>query len=51
MDKTFPGRSRTVSCLTEPVKQRGNDPILKKMVKSSVLFSFELDDLIKDGLV
>ena len=51
MDKTFPGRSRTVSCLTEPVKWRGNDPILKKMVKSSVLFSFELDDLIKDGLV
>ena len=51
MEKTFPGRSRTVSCLTEPVKWRGNDPILKKIAKGSVLFSFELDDLVKDGLV
>lgn len=51
MEKTFPGRSRSISCLTEPVKWRGNDPVLKKIVTGSVLFSFELDDLIKDGLV
>ena len=51
MEKTFPGRSKSISCLTEPMKWRGNDPVLKKIVKGSTLFSFELDDLIKDGLV
>lgn len=51
MENIFPGRSKSISCLTEQMKWRGNDPILKKIVKNSVLFSFELDDLIKDGLV
>jgi len=51
LEKLFPGRSRAVSCLTEPIKWRGNDNFLKGMVKRSVLLSFELDDLIKAGLV
>lgn len=51
MDKVFPGRSRSISCFTEPVKWRGNNRVLKKIVKNTVLFSFELDDLIKAGLV
>ena len=51
MDSTFYGRSRAISCLTETIKWKGNDPVLKKIVDGTVLFSFELNDLIKDGLV
>ena len=51
MDSTFYGRSRAISCLTEPIKHEGNDPVLKKIVDGSELFSFELNDLIKDGVV
>ena len=51
LEKTFVGRSRAISCLTEPIKWQGNDVVLKKIVEQSVLFSFELNDLINDGLV
>jgi len=51
LDKPFPGRSRAISCLTEPIKWQGNDAVLKKIVDNSALFSFELDDLLKAGLV
>lgn len=51
LNKTFPGRSKSVSCLTEPIKWQGNDSFLKAFVDKSVLFSFELDDLIRDGVV
>ena len=51
LEKTFEGRSRAVSALTEPIKWQGNDVVLKKIVDGSTLFSFELDDLIKDNLV
>lgn len=51
LDETFPGRSRSVSCLTEPIKWQGNDPVLKKIIDHSTLFSFKLDDLVRDGLV
>lgn len=51
LDKTFAGRSRAISCLTEPIKWQGNDPVLQKIVDNSVLFSFELNDLIRAGLV
>ena len=51
LDKTFAGRSRAISCLTEPIKWQGNDTVLKAIVDRSALFSFELDDLIKAGLV
>ena len=51
LDKTFAGRSRAISCLTEPIKWQGNDAVLKAIVDRSALFSFELDDLIKVGLL
>ena len=51
MDSTFYGRSRAISCLTETIKWQGNDQVLKKIVDGTELFSFELDDLINDGLV
>lgn len=47
----FSGRSRSISCLTEPIKWQGNDIVLKAIVNRSELFSFELDDLIEAGLV
>jgi hypothetical protein len=51
LDKTFAGRSRAISCLTEPIKWQGNDAVLKAIVERSALFSFELNDLIKAGIV
>lgn len=51
LDKTFAGRSRAISCLTEPIKWQGNDAVLKAIVDRSALFSFELEDLLKAGLV
>ena len=51
LDSTFYGRSRAISCLTEQIKWKGNDPVLKNIVDGAELFSFELDDLIKDDLV
>ncbi|MBQ7633165.1 MAG: hypothetical protein IJS88_03540 [Alphaproteobacteria bacterium] len=51
LDRTFAGRSRAISCLTEPIKWQGNDAVLKAIVDRSALFSFELEDLLKAGLV
>ena len=51
LDKTFAGRSRAISCLTEPIKWQGNDAVLKAIVERSALFSFEIDALIKAGLI
>ena len=51
LESTFYGRTRSVSCLTETIKYKNNDPTLKKIIKASELFSFDLDELIKDGLV
>ena len=51
LDKTFDGRSRALSCLTKPIKWQNNDPVLKRIVDNSVLFSFDLDELVKDNLV
>lgn len=51
LEKSFNGRSRAVSCLTEPVVWKGNDPMLKDWVAGKSLFSFDLDELIHAGLV
>lgn len=51
LDSTFPGRSRAVSCLTEQIRWQGNDPMLKWLVENRELFSFDLDELVRDGLV
>ena len=51
LEKTFAGRSRAISCLTEPIVWQGNDKVLKALVDKSILYSFELEDLINAGLV
>ena len=51
LDSTFYGRSRAISCLTETIKWEGNDVVLKKICDGTELFSFDLEQLIKDGLV
>lgn len=51
LDSTFAGRSRAISCLTETIKSKGNDITLKKIIDATECYSFELDNLIKDGLV
>lgn len=51
LEKTFKGRSRAISCLTEPIVWQGNDKVLKALVDRSILYSFELEDLINAGLV
>ena len=51
LDKTFYGRSRAISCLTEPIKWQNNDSVLKRIVENSALFSFDLRELVKDNLV
>ncbi len=51
LESTFSGRSRAVSGLTEPIHWRNNDPVLKQIVDQSDLFSFDLNELVKDGLV
>lgn len=51
LDKTFSGRSRAISCLTEPICWQENDAILKRIVEASALFSFDLEALVRDGLV
>lgn len=51
LEKSFEGRSRSVSCLTEPIQWQGNDEMLKAIVGGNVLFSYDLDELLKDGIV
>ena len=51
MEKTFKGRSRALSVITEPIRWQNYDPMLKEFVQNHVLFSFELDNLLKDDLI
>lgn len=51
LESSFHGRSRSISGLTEPIHWQNNDPVLKQIVDQSELFSFDLNQLIKDGLV
>ena len=51
LDSTFEGRSKSISVLTEPIVCEGNDSVLKKITENSELYSFELDDLLRDGIV
>ena len=46
LDSTFEGRSRSVSCFTEPLRLNG-----KIVLNGGHLFSFDIDELAKDGLV
>lgn len=51
LDSTFEGRSNSISCLTEKIVWQGNDKILKAIVDACELFSFDLEQLVKDGIV
>ena len=46
LDNTFEGRSRSVSCFTEPLKLNG-----EIVLNGGHLFSFDIDELVKDELV
>lgn len=52
LEKTLPGRTRSISCLTEkaPIEDYEH-PYLDYLVHNAAVISFELDDLLKDGLV
>lgn len=51
LDSTFEGRSNSVSCLTEKIVWQGNDKVLKSIVDGCELFSFDLEQLVQDGVV
>lgn len=51
LDSTFEGRSHSISCLTERIVWEGNDKVLKSMVDACELFSFDLENLARDGIV
>ena len=52
LEQTLPGRTRSISCLTEkaPVENYKH-PYLDYLVHHAAVISFELNDLLKDGLV
>ena len=51
LDASFSGRTRSVSCLTEPIRWQGNDPMLKEFIDNKALFSFDIIQLVQDGIV
>ena len=51
LEKTFPGRSRAISVLTEPVHTQENDPMLKEWVDQKDLIEIDVDGLLQAGLV
>ena len=52
MEQTLPGRTKSISCLTEkaPVENYEHTD-LDYLVLHAAIISFELNDLLKDGLV
>lgn len=51
LEKTFPGRSRAISALTEPVAWQTNDPMLKEWVDKKDLVEIDVDTLLADGKI
>ena len=51
LEKTFPGRSKAISVLTEPIRAERNDPMLKKWVDTKTLVAIEYEKLLADGLI
>ena len=51
MEKCFPGRSRAISCTTEPIAWQGNDPMLREFIRKRDLFSFDLNAVWNAGLI
>ncbi len=51
LEKTFPGRTRAISVLTEPVQTKGTDSMLKEWVATKELVSIDFNRLLSDGLI
>lgn len=52
LESTFEGRSRSISCLPEFAPDDDYEhPYLDNLVKSSKVISFDLNNMIKDGVV
>ena len=51
LEKTFIGRSRAISVLTEPIQGRHNHPMLKDWADKKVLVEIDFDRLLADNLV
>lgn len=51
LERSFQKRTRAIPVLTELVKWKGNDPMLKEWVSSKQLVKINLTKLLKDGLV
>ena len=51
LEATFPGRSRAISALTEPIKWQGNDPMLNEWSEKNELIQIDFDALLDDGLI
>ena len=51
LEKTFSGRGRAISVLTEPVGWQGNDQMLKEWVDQKELIEIDFAGLLKDGLI
>lgn len=51
IDSLFPGRSRAIRALTEPVQWHEKSGRFKQFAEESELFSFDLDALERDGLI
>ena len=51
LDKTFPGRDQSVSVLTEPIRWKGCDPMLKEWLATRQLIAIDFDKLNQDCLI
>ena len=51
LEKTFLGRTRSISVLTEPIYWQGNDSMLKEWQDKKDLIEIDFDALSKDDLI
>jgi len=51
MENCFAGRSRGIRCFTETIKWHERCLHLKKFIANADLFSFDVEDLVRDGLL
>ncbi len=51
MESCFSGRSRSIRCFTETIKWHNRCLNLKRFIENADLFSFDIEALVKDGLL
>ena len=52
LENTFKGRFRSISCLTAPAPiDNYKHPYLDSLVKSSMIISFDVENMMKDGII